>query len=163
MPRHLICLVLCFALGACALPPPKPPARTAPAEPPAAAPSGLVVTDARDILARVAALGSEQQRAELARLDDDRALGPGAQFRLALLLGRDENPVAIERGLKLLGQIPADGARAQTVLELAKSALRAQLEARRQAARAQELQTRIDQLKALEKSLQQRDDAPKPR
>jgi len=165
MPRHLSLLVLCFALGACAVPPaaPKPPARTAPAEPPAAAPAGLGANDALDILARVAALSPEQQRAELARQDDDRPPGPAAQFRLALLLGRDENPAALERGLKLLGQIPADGPRAQTVLDLAKSALKAQLEARRQAARAQELQTRIDQLKALEKSLQQRDDAPKPR
>ncbi len=149
-----------LALGACAVPPvaSKPPVKVA-----AAASSGLSASDALDVLARVAALSAEQQRIELARLDDERTSSAAAQFRLALLLGREDDPAALERGLKLLGTIDADGARAQAVLDLAKTALKAQLDAHRQAARAQELQERIDQIKALEKSLQQRDAAPKPR
>lgn len=160
-------LLSVFVLGACALPPAEP--RTPPVEskaPPRVvvpAPSGLVTTDALDILARVSALSAEQLRAELARADGERAATSAAQFRLALLLGREDDAAAQERALKLLGTIDADGPRAQAVIDLARTALRAQLEARRQAARAQELQERIEQIKALEKSLQQRDAAPKPR
>jgi hypothetical protein len=158
-------LLFCTALSACApLTPvaPKPPAKSQAA--PVVASAGLGTDEALDTLARINTLSAEQQRAELARLDGERPPAAiAAQFRLALLLGRDDDPAAVERGLKLLGTIEADGSRAQAVLDLAKSALRAQLDARRNAARAQELQTRIDQIKALEKSLQQRDAAPKPR
>lgn len=153
-------ILLSLALGACAVPPPaqKPPVKVA-----TPASAGLTAGEALDTLTRIASLGADQQRAELARLDDERTLSPAAQFRFALLLGRDDDPAVMERGLKLLGTIDADGARAQAVLDLAKTALKAQIEARRQGARAQELQERIDQIKALEKSLQQRDAAPKPR
>lgn len=151
---------LALSLGACALPPNavRPPAKIA-----APAATDLSATDALDALVRIAALGPEQQRAERARLDDERSPGPAAQFRLALLLGHEDDPAALERALKILGAIEADGPRAQALLDLAKSALKAQLDAQKQAARALELQERIEQIKALEKSLQQRDAAPKPR
>ncbi|MEW6119049.1 MAG: hypothetical protein AB1593_03040 [Pseudomonadota bacterium] len=149
---------LCLALAACAVPqvPPKPPLRTTAATPT----TELDANDALDAVARIAAWNTEQQRAERARLDDGRSLTPAARFRLALLLGREDDPAALERALKVLAAIEPEGPRAQAVLDLARNALRAQLDALRQAARAQELQMRIEQIKALEKSLQQRDDVP---
>lgn len=149
-------------LAACAVPPPAPTPRP-PAKVVVAAPTGLTAADALDVLARVASLSADQQRTERARLDDARTLAPAGQFQLALLLGREEDPAALERGIKLLGAIDAEGPRVQALIDLAKNLLKAQLDAARQNARAQDLQTRIDQIKALEKSLQQRDAAPKPR
>lgn len=157
---HLPTLLAALSLGACALPPttPRPPVKVA-----APAHTGLTVADALDILARVATLPTEQRRSERARLEDERSLGPAGQFRLALLLGYEDDPAAQERGLKLLGNVDADGTRVQALLDLAKDACRARIDAQRHAARAQELQDRIDQIKVLEKSLQQRDATPKPR
>jgi len=47
-------------------------------------------------------------------------------------------------------------ARAQPLIDLMKKSLRARIELKQQTARAQELQDKLDQIKALEKSLQQR-------
>lgn len=165
MQIHLMTVLACTLLTACTLPP-TPASAPVPVPVPTTtrAPAGLQGADALDELARLAAQPADAQRAERSRLDGGERLATARlQFRLALLLGRDDDPASQERALKLLGTIDTSDPRAQALIDLARTALKAQLDARRQASRTQELQARIDQLKALEKSLQQRDDAPKPR
>lgn len=109
-------------------------------------------------LSRVAALSTEQRRRELATLEGGR-LDDARRFQLAALLEREDSPDAPERGLRALNALDPPDARAQAVIELMKRNLRARIELRQQTARAQELQDRLDQIKTLEKSLQQRSPA----
>ncbi len=134
-------------LSACALPPEKP------ALPPPE--SGLGVAAVSAELARVAALGPEQRRRELAALDGERRLDDARRFQLAALLEREEGVEAFERALKSLAAIDDANPRARAVIDLLKRGLRARIELRQQSAQAQLLQEKLDQIKALEKSLQQ--------
>ena len=164
MRSFLTPLLTCTVLGACALPP-TPAVDQTPAQSAAQsrAAASLDSTDALDELVRINTLSGDAQRAERVRLDGERLTTARLQFRFALLLGRDDDPASQDRAIKLLGTVDTSDARAQAVVDLARTSLKSQLDARRQASRTQELQARIEQLKALEKSLQQRDDAPKPR
>ncbi|MDA8129579.1 MAG: hypothetical protein M0Z73_12900 [Betaproteobacteria bacterium] len=112
-------------------------------------------------LSRVATLGPEQRRRELAALDSERRLDDAKRFQLAALLEREDNVEALERSLKALSTIGETDSRAQTLVELMKKSLSARIELRQQTARAQELQDKLDQIKALEKTLQQRSTLPK--
>ncbi len=160
MTTRLIALFACALLSACTLPPSPAPD---PAPTVSRASTSLDSDDALDELARLAVQSADAQRAERNRLEGERLVSARLQFRFALLLGRDDDAASQERALKLLGTLDTRDARAQALVDLARTSLKAQLDARRQTSRTQELQTRIDQLKALEKSLQQRDDTPKPR
>lgn len=106
-------------------------------------------------LARVNGLSAEQRRRELAALEASR-LDDARRFQLAALLERDDSPEAAERGLRALNALDPADTRAQVLVELMKRTFRARLESRQQATRAQELQDRLDQIKTLERSLQQR-------
>ena len=141
---------LLLALGACsALPPPE---RLAPrTNPPASATSPLLSE-----LARVATLSAEQRRRELADLENGRRLDDARRFQLAALLEREDSADAYERGLKALAAMDEDDSRTQALVELLKRSLKARIELKQQTARADELQDKLDQIKALEKSLQQR-------
>jgi hypothetical protein len=138
---------LLLTLGACALPPEWPVPHTHPTEP--AAPALTAE------LARVSALSAEQRRRELADLENAR-LNDARRFQLAALLERDDSVEALERSLKTLGAIGDLDARAQSLVDLMKRSLKARIENRQLAARNAELQDRLEQIKALEKSLQQR-------
>jgi hypothetical protein len=61
----------------------------------------------------------------------------------------------------LLNALPEPDARTQALLDLMKKSLRTRLELTQQTARTQELQDKLTQIKALEKSLQQRNGTPK--
>ena len=65
---------------------------------------------------------------------------------------------ALQEGslVKTLGAITDLHPRAQPLTELMKKSLKARIELKQQTARTQELQDKLDQIKALEKSLQQR-------
>lgn len=147
-----------LVLSACtAFPPPRTPA---PVSAETAPPSGTYAL--LDALVRVpVSLSDEQRRADIARLENERAVT--SRFRLALLLGRDDDPVAVERGIKLLSGLEGDSKSAQALIDLARAQLKSRLDALRHQARAEELQLRIEQIKALEKSLQQRDSSPATR
>jgi len=112
-------------------------------------------------LSRVATLSPEQRRRELAALDSERRLDNTRRFQLAALLEREDSVDALERSLKNLAAIDDVDARAQTLLDLMKRSLTARIELKQQTARAQELQDKLDQIKALEKTLQQRSNLPK--
>jgi hypothetical protein len=106
-------------------------------------------------LARVAALTPEQRRRELAALDAERRLDDARRFQQAALLEREDSVDAHERALKSLAAIDDVTPRARAVIDLLKRGLRARIELRQQSAQAQVLQEKLDQIKALEKSLQQ--------
>lgn len=144
---------LLLTLGACATLPDQPAIRSTPA--------GLNTAALSGELARVAALSGEQRRRELAALENERRLDDGRRFLLAALLEREDSVDALERSLKTLGAIGEVDARTQALLELMKKSLRARIELRQQTLRAQELQDKLDQIKALEKSLQQRATPPR--
>jgi hypothetical protein len=143
---------LLLGLGACsALPPPqseRQAPRITPSEPSASVLSGE--------LARVAALSPEQRRRELASLDGGRRLDDIRRFQLAALAEREDSADAYERGIKALAAMEEGDPRAQALVELLKRSLKARIEIKQQTARADELQDKLDQIKALEKSLQQR-------
>jgi hypothetical protein len=139
---------LVLTLGACATPPDQPARNT---------PTGLDTAGLSSELARVAALSGEQRRRELAGLEGERRLDDARRFQLAALLEREDSVEALERSLKTLGAISDTGA----LLDLMKKSLRARIELRQQTLRAQELQDKLDQIKALEKSLQQRNTQPR--
>jgi Skp family chaperone for outer membrane proteins len=139
---------LLLTLGACATPFEPPVFRSGQAESSAPALS----TE----LARVAALSPEQRRRELAGLDGARRLDDARRFQLAALLEREDSVDALERSLKTLGAMSDLDARTQALVELMKRSLKARIELKQQTARAQELQDKLEQIKALEKSLQQR-------
>jgi len=151
--KTLLLAGLLLTLGACATLPDQPPSRTPPA--------GLDTAALSSELARVAALSAEQRRRELAGLDNERRLDDGRRFLLAALLEREDSVDALERSLKTLGALGEVDARTQALLELMKKSLRARIELRQQTLRAQELQDKLDQIKALEKSLQQRATPPR--
>lgn len=107
-------------------------------------------------LARVSGLPAEQRRREIAELDAGRRLDVARRFQLAALLAHDDAGESLERSLKLLNALGAPDARTAALLDLMKESLKVRLELKQQTARAQELQGRLEQIKALEKSLQQR-------
>ena len=148
------CLLL--TLSAC-VPPPAP----GQAAVPISRFSGLGAPALLNELSRVATLSPEQRRRELATLDAERRLDNSRRFQLAALLEREDSAEALERSLKNLATIDDVDARAQTLLDLMKRSLTARIELKQQTARAQELQDKLDQIKALEKTLQQRSTLPK--
>jgi len=148
--RTLFLAGLLLTLGGCATPI-EYPAFLSPGE--AGAPALL------SELARVATLSGEQRRRELAGLEGERRLDDARRFQLAALLEREDSAEALERSLKTLGAISEVDARTQAVLDLMKKSLKARIELKQQTVRAQELQEKLDQIKALEKTLQQRNGA----
>jgi hypothetical protein len=112
-------------------------------------------------LARVGGLSADQRRRELAELENVRRLDAARRFQLAALLEREDSAEALERSLKVLNSLAEPDARTAALLDLMKTSLRARIELRQQTARAQELQGKLEQIKALEKSLQQRNGAAK--
>jgi len=152
LPSGLL-LVLLLTLGACALPPAErlaPRATHAEATPPA------LIGE----LARVSALSSDQRRRELAELEGAR-LDEARRFQLAALLERDDSLESLERSLKNLGALGELDTPAQVLVDQMKKSLKARIENKQLAARNAELQGRLEQIKALEKSLQQRSAAPR--
>ncbi len=137
---------LLLTLGACTMPPERPAPRPHP-EPAVAA----WTAD----LARISALSGDQRRRELAELESGR-LDDARRFQLAALLERDDSVEALERSLKTLNAIGEVDARTQALVDLMKRSIRARLDNRQLAARNTELQDRLEQIKSLEKSLQQR-------
>ena len=111
-------------------------------------------------LARVDALTPEQRRREVATLEGARRLDDPRRFQLAALLEREDSVEPLEHSLKVLNTLGEADARTQALLDLMKRSLKARIELRQQTARSQELQDMIDQIKALEKSLQQRKAPP---
>lgn len=143
---------LLLPLGACTLPPDYP------------AIPGLTEQGASAMLgelARVDALTPAQRRREVAELEGLRRLDAARRFQLAALLAREDSNESIERSLLLLNALPEPDARTQALLDLMKKSLRTRLELTQQTARTQELQDKLTQIKALEKSLQQRNGTPK--
>ena len=146
---------LLLTLGACAAVPERPTATAAIPAPTAAQPTRLSATALLSELTRVASLSPEQRRHELAGLEGER-LDDARRFQLAALLEREDSVEALERSLKTLGAITDLHPRAQPLTELMRKSLKARIELKQQTARTQELQDKLDQIKALEKSLQQR-------
>jgi hypothetical protein len=138
---------LLLTLGACATPLEHPAFRITP--------TGLDAAGLASELARVAALSAEQRRRELAALEE-RRLDDARRFQLAALLEREDNGDALERSLKTLGMLGDLDARTHALVELMKRSLRARIELKQQTTRAQELQDKLEQIKVLERSLQQR-------
>lgn len=148
--KSVLLAALLLGLGACsALPQPERPApRVNPAE------SSVSVLSGE--LARLAALSPEQRRRELAALENGRRLDDVRRFQLAALLEREDSTDAFERGLKLLAAMEEADPRTQALVDLLKRSLKARIELKQQTARAEEFQDKLEQIKALEKSLQQR-------
>ena len=140
---------LLLTLSACALPPESHAPRARQAEPAAS----VLVNE----LARVSALSAEQRRRELADLEGSR-LDDIRRFQLAALLERDDSVEALERSLKSLAAMGDLDARSQALVDLMKRSLRARIENRQLTAGIAELQDKLEQIKALEKSLQQRNE-----
>ncbi|MHB1076140.1 hypothetical protein [Thiobacillus sp.] len=154
--KSILFASLFLTLSACVAPPlPSRPAI------PASRLSGLSTSTLLNELSRVAVLSPEQRRRELAALDNDRRLDDAKRFQQAALLEREDSVDAFERSLKSLAMIDDVDPRAHTLLDLMKKSLTARIELRQQTARAQELQDKLDQIKALEKTLQQRNTLPK--
>lgn len=147
---------LLLTLSACVTPPLPGQAAT-----PVSRVSGLSSSVLLSELSRVAALSPEQRRRELSALDNERRLDDAKRFQQAALLEREDNVDAFERSLKSLAAIDDSDPRAHALLDLMKKSLTARIELRQQTARAQELQDKLDQIKALEKTLQQRNTPPK--
>ncbi|MHB1084681.1 MAG: hypothetical protein ACYCZA_07560 [Thiobacillus sp.] len=106
-------------------------------------------------LARVSALSAEQRQRTLADLEGTR-LDDMRRFQLAALLEREDSVEALERSLKTLSAMGDQDARSQSLIDLMKRSIRARIENRQLTARNTELQDKLEQIKALEKSLQQR-------
>lgn len=138
---------LLLTLSACALPP-EWPAPHAPL-------AGFAAAGLAGELARVSTLSAEQRRRELAELEGAR-LDDTRRFQLAALLERDDSMEALERSLKTLNAIGDLDTRSQSLVDLMKKSLRARIENRQLTARNAELQGKLEQIKTLEKSLQQR-------
>ena len=144
---------LILTLSACAVPVERPVLFASPTERGAAAMLGE--------LSRVAALSADQRRRELTGLEGERRLDDARRFQLAALLEREDSVEALERSLKSLNAMADGDTRTQTLLDLMRKSLRTRIELKQQTARTQELQDKLDQIKALEKSLQQRSTLPK--
>ena len=105
---------------------------------------------------------AELARRELGELNGEKRLDKIQRFRLAALLSRDEHG-DWERALKALeGLNEGADVQSRALVELLRKSLRARLELRQQNARVTELQQRIQQIKSLEKDLQQRSEPAKP-
>ncbi|MHB1092781.1 hypothetical protein [Thiobacillus sp.] len=154
--KSVLLASLLLTLNACVTPP--LPEQTAT---PVSRVSRLSTSTLLSELSRVAALSPEQRRRELAALDNERRFDDARRFQLAALLEREDGVDALERSLKSLAAIDDVDPRAHTLLDLMKRSLAARIELRQQTARAQELQDKLDQIKALEKTLQQRNTLPK--
>lgn len=153
--KSVLLASLLLTLGACAaLSPPEYPA-------PRAGQSGLGPATLAGELARVAALSPEQRRRELAGQENGRRLDDAKRFQLAALLEREDNVDAYELGLKALAAMDETDARTRALIDLLRRSLKMRIELRQQTARAQELQDKLEQIKALEKTLQQRSAPPK--
>ena len=146
--KPLLVAALLFTLASCTIPTAPPVYRLLPADD--------ASTRRLDELARIASLSPEQRRRETAQLDEQRRLEPSQRFQLAALLEREDTVDAMERSLKLLTGLNDGNSRTEAVSEMMKRSLRARLDARQLAARNQELQNKLEQIKTLEKSLQQR-------
>ena len=153
-PVLLACLLP--TLAACVVPPLPGPTTTQ-----GSRVSGLSASTLLGELSRVAALSPEQRRRELAALDNERRLDDARRFQQAALLEREDTVEAFERSLKSLAAIDDADPRVRALFDLMKKSLAARIELRQQTARAQELQDKLDQIKALEKTLQQRNTLPK--
>ncbi|OYW39786.1 MAG: hypothetical protein B7Z35_03225 [Hydrogenophilales bacterium 12-61-10] len=150
MCKSALLAVLLLGLSACSVLPPSE--RLAPRPSPVAPAMPALLSD----LARVATLSPEQRRRELATLDSSRRLDDAKRFQLAALLEREDSAEAYERGLKALAAMEETDSRTQALADLLKRTLKARLELKQQTVRADELHDKLDQIKALEKSLQQR-------
>lgn len=139
--------MLSLLLGACTLPPEYPAIALLNEQ---GAPVML------DELARVEGLSAEQRRREIVELDAARRLDATRRFQLAALLAREEAPESLERSLKVLAGLPRGDARSRALVDLMKQSIRTRIDLAQQTARTQELQDKLEQIKALEKSLQQR-------
>jgi hypothetical protein len=183
MLKSLSAAVLSLLLAACAAPRPANDARapdcpppsgwlivddstaaarkTPPPEPVAGARLGSRTAELLDELFRVASLSPEQRRRDLGALENQRRLDDAKRFQIAALLEREDSVEALERSLKNLNTLVEIDVHAQTLVDLMKKSLRARIELKHQSARADELQDKLEQIKALEKSLQQRGGLPK--
>lgn len=155
MLRSIVFVSLLAILTGCVAPPPTVPplpcvVQTEPSE-----------TALLNELARVASLTPERRHRELLELEAERSLSDLQRFQMAALLEREDSREALDRSLKNLGAISVIEPSVRPLIELMKKSLRARLELRQQTARTQELQDKLEQIKALEKSLQQRDARPK--
>jgi len=146
--KSVLLAAFMLMLGACAAPPERP---TLPAPQ-----TGLGASALLSELTRVAALSPDQRRRELAGLEGERRLDDARRFQLAALLEREDSVETLERSLKSLAAIDEIDSRARPLLELMKKSLKARIELKQQTAHLQELQDKLDQIKVLEKSLQQR-------
>jgi hypothetical protein len=90
-----------------------------------------------------------------------RRLDAARRFQLAALLEREDSTESLERSLKILNNLAEPDVRTEALLKLMKASLKSRIELRQQTARAQELQGTLEQIKALEKSLQQRNGTSK--
>jgi hypothetical protein len=151
MSKALTVAALLLALGGCTLPPEYP---TLPLLTEQGASAML------SELARVSELPPELRRREIAELEDMRRPDATRRFQLAALLEREDGVESLERSLKILNGLPKPDARTRALLELMKQSLKTRIELSQQTARSQELQDKLEQIKALEKSLQQRASPP---
>lgn len=111
-------------------------------------------------LGEVQAMSSEQSRRELNELTTSRRLDKPRRLRLAAVLAREEHG-DWDRALKLLeGLTNEDDPRSQVLVDLLRKSWRTRLALRQQDARVTQLQQRIQQIKTLEKDLQQRNETP---
>ena len=174
----MLCCCLGLVLSACTQPASRlsesPSAKLATATPSLkkAAPSvDLPLTDAKPAaltvelylaeLEKIQGLSGEQSRRELTELNTEKRLDKMQRFRLGALLSRDDHG-DWERGLKALeGLSEESDPRTQALVEILRKLLRTRLDLRQQTARVGELQQRIQQIKALEKDLQQRSEPAK--
>jgi len=101
-------------------------------------------------------LSAEQRRREVAELEGMRRLGQAKRFQLAALLEREDNVEALERSLRNLNAMSDVDTGARPLLDLMKKSLKARIELKQLTAHAQELEDKLEQIKVLEKSLQQR-------
>lgn len=111
-------------------------------------------------LGRAQLLNPDQSRREVADLNADKRLDNTQRFRLAALLARDDHG-DWERAIKALDGLDDLDPRAQALVDTLKKSLRARFDLRQQTARVLELLERIQQIKALEKDLQQRNELRK--
>lgn len=157
MLRSVFLVPLLLILGGCATPPPVVPQAPAPCAVQAEPSETALLNE----LARVASLTPERRHRELLELEAERRLSDARRFQMAALLEREDSVEALERSLKSLGALAVIEPSAQPLIDLMKKSLRARIALRQQTARTQELQDKLEQIKALEKSLQQRDALPK--
>lgn len=108
-------------------------------------------------LADVDTLGPAARQRELVRLQKLGNPGPAERLRLAALYEREGDADDLERGLRALNGL--DDPATRPLAELLRRLLGARLEAKQQAQRADALDARLEQIKSLEKSLQQRSGA----